>query len=65
MRDTVPDTTRSQAVGKSAVTFATLADLLYAGQDFGQVHHAICDAAPLLVEGCQHASLMLRQGPAT
>ncbi|MEN0133760.1 MAG: GAF and ANTAR domain-containing protein [Rhodococcus sp. (in: high G+C Gram-positive bacteria)] len=62
MRETVPDTTRSQAVGKSAVTFATLADLLYAGQDFGQVHQAICDAAPLLVEGCQHASLMLRQG---
>ncbi|UOT02028.1 GAF and ANTAR domain-containing protein [Rhodococcus opacus] len=62
MRDTVPDTTRSQAVGKSAATFATLADLLYAGQDFGHVHQAICDAAPLLVEGCDHASLMLREG---
>ncbi|MFC9555400.1 GAF and ANTAR domain-containing protein [Rhodococcus sp. NPDC056960] len=62
MRERVPEPARFEAVGKSAATFAALADLLYAGQDFGHVHQAVCDAAPRLVEGCEHASLMLREG---
>lgn len=47
----------------SVTTFSTLADLVYSGTDFAHVHQAICDATPVLVTGCDHASLMLKQGP--
>lgn len=43
-----------------AGVFQSLATLVYASDDFSAVHQAVVDAAPRLVEGCDHASLMLR-----
>ena len=40
--------------------FRSLAEIVYASDDFAEVYRAIVDAAPRLVEGCDHASLMLR-----
>lgn len=45
-----------------AAVFARLADIIYAQNDYDGVGTAVCVAAPLLVPGCDHASLMLRQG---
>jgi hypothetical protein len=45
-----------------AGVFQSLATLVYASDDFSDVYQAVVDAAPRLVEGCDHASLMLRQG---
>jgi len=45
-----------------ASVFRSLADIVYASDDFGQVYAAVCRSAPLLVTGCDHASLMLREG---
>jgi transcriptional regulator with GAF, ATPase, and Fis domain len=39
-----------------------LADLVYAGDDYDEMYQAVCDAAPHLVDGCDHASIMLKQG---
>ena len=43
-----------------AGVFQSLATLVYASDDFSAVHQAVVDAAPRLVAGCDHASLMLR-----
>jgi hypothetical protein len=40
--------------------FQSLAAMIYASDDFSDVYRAIVEAAPRLVEGCDHASLMLR-----
>jgi hypothetical protein len=45
----------------SAEVFAKLADVVYVSDDYTGVYEAIVRAAPRLVEGCDHASLMLRQ----
>jgi hypothetical protein len=39
--------------------FRHLADVVYASDDFSRIYQAIVRAAPHLVEGCDHASLML------
>ena len=39
--------------------FASLAEIVYASDDFTQVYDAIVAAAPKLVDGCDRASLML------
>lgn len=39
--------------------FRGLAELVYAGDDFGEMYQALCDAALHLIEGCDHASIML------
>ncbi len=44
--------------------FQGLAELVYVTDDFSQVYDAIVSAAPRLVTGCDHASLMLRNGGA-
>ena len=44
----------------TAGVFRSLAEIVYASDDFDEVHRAIVDAAPRLVVGCDHASLMLR-----
>ncbi|MCQ4118817.1 GAF and ANTAR domain-containing protein [Rhodococcus tibetensis] len=62
MRDDEQEATRSQSAGRAAASFAGLAELVYAGADFRDVRQALCDFAPLLVDGCSHASLMLREG---
>lgn len=41
--------------------FADLAALVYHSEDYQEIYRAICEAAPALVSGCDHASLMLRQ----
>lgn len=46
------------------IVFDELARLLYSGDDYDQLHQAICDAAVRLVDGCDHASIMLAQGGA-
>jgi GAF domain-containing protein len=39
-----------------------LAELVYDGDDYAEMYQAVCDAALHLVDGCDHASIMLRQG---
>jgi len=41
--------------------FSSLAEIVYASNDFEEVYGAIVRAAPDLVAGCDHASLMLRR----
>jgi hypothetical protein len=45
----------------SAEVFARLAEVVYVSDDYTGVYEAIVRAAPRLVEGCDHASLMLRR----
>ncbi|MGZ4511369.1 MAG: GAF and ANTAR domain-containing protein [Mycobacterium sp.] len=42
--------------------FAALAEIIYQGSDAGQMYAAICIAATLVVRGCDHASLLVRDG---
>ncbi len=44
----------------TAGVFRSLAQIVYASDDFTEVYSAVVNAAPLLVNGCDHASLMLR-----
>ena len=44
----------------TAGVFRALSDIVYASDDFTEVYVAIVEAAPNLVAGCDHASLMLR-----
>jgi len=46
----------------TAAAFHGLAQLIYATDDFALVYDAIVTSAPRLVVGCDHASLMLRNG---
>ncbi|MTD14569.1 ANTAR domain-containing protein [Nakamurella sp. YIM 132087] len=48
--------------GDPATVFAGLAEIIYDYDDFDQIHGALCAAAPMLVPGCDHASMMLRRG---
>ncbi|HSU73541.1 MAG TPA: GAF and ANTAR domain-containing protein [Terrabacter sp.] len=40
--------------------FKQMSALIYAGADSGSIHQAVVDAAARLVEGCDHASLLVR-----
>ncbi|OBH49647.1 GAF and ANTAR domain-containing protein [Mycobacterium mantenii] len=42
--------------------FAALAEIIYQGSDVNQMYAAICIAATLVVRGCDHASLLVRDG---
>jgi transcriptional regulator with GAF, ATPase, and Fis domain len=44
-----------------STVFTGLAEIVYQGSDVTEVYAAICVAATLMVPGCDHASLMLRQ----
>lgn len=55
-----PITPRDAA--EPAEVFRGLAALVYAGDDFGEMHQALCEAALDLVDGCDHASVMLQKG---
>ena len=46
----------------TAATFQALANLTYVGDDYAAIYQAICDTAPRLIDGCDHASLMLLRG---
>lgn len=52
----------SGSLSEPATIFAGLAELVYAESGFTEIYQAICRAAPLLVTGCDHASLMVRSG---
>ncbi|OBK43844.1 GAF and ANTAR domain-containing protein [Mycobacterium sp. 1081908.1] len=45
-----------------ATVFAALAEIIYQGSDAKQMYAAICIAATLTVRGCDHASLLVREG---
>lgn len=55
----IPDV--GDAGAQPAAVFAGLAELVYAAESMGDVHHALVDAAPRLVPGVDRASLMLRR----
>jgi hypothetical protein len=44
----------------TSLVFQSLADLVYADDDFDRIHQAVVAAAPQVITGCDHASLMLR-----
>lgn len=46
---------------RPSAMFDRLASILYAGADYDEIYTAIVSGATTLVEGCDHASLMLRQ----
>jgi hypothetical protein len=43
-------------------TFHAMADIVYSGESYDSVYEAVCESAVRLVDGCDHASLMLRRG---
>jgi transcriptional regulator with GAF, ATPase, and Fis domain len=43
-----------------ATVFAALAEIIYQGSDVGEMYAAICIAATMIVRGCDHASLLVR-----
>lgn len=49
------------AAGAPGAVFRGLAQLVYSGDDYAGMYQAICEAALHLVDGCQHASLMIKQ----
>lgn len=52
----------SPDAGEPAAFFRDLAAILYACETYQEIYTAVCEAAPRLVDGCDHASLMLREG---
>jgi len=44
-----------------ATMFRALAEIIYTRSSYDEIYAAICGAATVLVDGCDHASLMLRQ----
>jgi len=63
LRPALPDSTASEVFGGSTTpeVFRALADVVYLSDDFTHVYESIVDAAPHLVFGCDHASLMMRR----
>jgi GAF domain-containing protein len=43
-------------------SFRALAEIVYSGESYDSVYEAVCATAVQLVDGCDHASLMLRRG---
>ena len=58
---TSDDETRAEAAadGDPGTVFRRLAELVYAGDDYRDMYQAVCEAALHLVEGCDHASIMI------
>jgi len=46
---------------RPSAMFDQLAGIIYTGADYDDIYAALCSAATRLVEGCDHASLMLRR----
>lgn len=46
-------------------TFKTMAEVVYSGESYASVYEALCRSAVELVDGCDHASLMLRRNGRT
>jgi hypothetical protein len=51
----------SPSSSELTATFRTLAEIVYSGESFDSVYDALCQSAVQLVDGCDHASLMLRR----
>jgi transcriptional regulator with GAF, ATPase, and Fis domain len=49
------------AAADPSTVFAALAEIIYQGSDSSEVYAAICVAATLVVNGCDHASLLVRR----
>jgi hypothetical protein len=65
MTDELVSSTRNDATDRApddttADAFRALAGIVYASTSFDEVYEAVVNAAPRLVKGCDHASLMLR-----
>jgi hypothetical protein len=52
-------TENSADTTETVATFEALAAMMYAADDYGDIYRSICEAAVRLVDGCDHASLML------
>lgn len=52
----------ASANDESSEVFARLAGLVYSPNALEEIFHQICRAAPLVISGVDHASLMLRDG---
>jgi transcriptional regulator with GAF, ATPase, and Fis domain len=50
----------SPAIADPGTVFAALAEIIYHGPESSEVYAAICVAATLVVNGCDHASLLVR-----
>lgn len=44
-----------------SMVFRALAEIVYTRESFDEIYATICAAATVLVDGCDHASLMLKQ----
>jgi len=42
--------------------FRSMAEIVYSGESYDSVYESVCTTAVQLVDGCDHASLMLRRG---
>jgi hypothetical protein len=51
----------STTAPSTAEVFSSLADIVYVSDDFTSIYEAIVRSASHLVDGCDHASLMLRR----
>jgi transcriptional regulator with GAF, ATPase, and Fis domain len=51
----------SPATADPGTVFAALAEIIYHGPESSEVYAAICVAATLVVNGCDHASLLVRR----
>jgi hypothetical protein len=50
------------ATADPSTVFSALAEIIYQGSQSSEIYAAICVAATLVVTGCDHASLLVRQG---
>jgi transcriptional regulator with GAF, ATPase, and Fis domain len=51
----------SPAAADPSTVFGALAEIIYQGSESSEVYAAICVAATLVVNGCDHASLLVRR----
>lgn len=61
---TAQDESRLEQAAETAAgaVFRGLADLVYTSDEYPRMYQAICDAAVQLVDGCDHASIMVQHG---
>ncbi|SPM37584.1 GAF domain, partial [Mycobacterium rhizamassiliense] len=57
-----PDSMPGGEKADPATVFAALAEIIYQGSDANEMYAALCIAATLVVKGCDHASLLVREG---
>jgi hypothetical protein len=57
---TTEDSTPGGPKADPATVFAALAEILYQGSNANEMYAAICVAATLVVHGCDHASLLMK-----